>query len=260
MNIRLRPIPNVENRFLPDSQAAARYTAQPFQRFEVNIGGVDRSEPELFPQFEGEYLYCERADYPVLINLVSPGKGVQLSQLFRTGTQIKAPFKGLSISHPLVSNLFNSKFNLSLIVGRQRDVEVSNNLGDCAAPMMAAVKSSVTAVLSTFTIFIPPGVRRLRKFSFALTATTVTQANLALRDISSLFVIPSTTIVDSGVSYTDSFTAGYQLRVTATPVTGVFLFEMEDLHIPTNATNIFVTVAGTGLALVASTAPNVVFT
>lgn len=238
--------------FQPDSQGTARFSSQPFQRFETNIGGVDRTEPELFPTIEGEFLYCERADYPVLINLVLPGKGIQISQVFRTGTQIKAPFKGLSISHPLLSAVFGAKLNVAFLVGKQKDVDISNNLGDACAPMIPAWRQITnSATIQQYNVFIPPGVRRIRKIAFSFGATTVTSSGATFSDNAGSLITQISTISQqigaSVVTYNGSNQPGSSLKVSSTAVTGTFIAEGSDIFVPSNAVEVALFIFGTGL-------------
>ena len=245
----------ITQHFMPDSQGTARFSAAPFQKFEISMAGIDRTEPELFPFLEGEYLYCDRGDYPALINLVLPTKGIQISQVFKTGLQIKAPFKGISVSHPLLSSIFGSKYTLSFIIGKVNGVEVSNNLGDAAMPMSIAYRVvSNTALSQVIRLFVPPGARRIRKFFATLaTQTTVTQASLQFVDAGGISFIQGSSSISQQVAAAvvtyngNPFYGSTSLVTTTGPVAGTSYLAASDLVVPTGAVEVDITINGTGL-------------
>jgi len=243
------------NHFIPDSQASTRFGVVPFQRYELNLDNVDRTEPETFPTIEGESLYCERADYPALFNMVLPGKGIQSSHVFRTGTKVIAPFKGLSISHPLLTPVGLGRSVISFIVGKSKNTEIDTSLGDSAMPMVAAFRYPTnTALQQQYKIFVPAGSRRIRKLAFIMPATTLTATICTFNDSFNNGVASFASIKQqigpNIFTYNGANIAGTNLKVTASAVTGQFYFEAYDIAVPTCAAELFIQVDGTGLATV----------
>ena len=246
----------IGQRFLPDSQGTARFLAAPFQRFEVNLCGVDRSEGELFPTPEGESIYCERSDFPLLFNLVTSGKTIQTSNVFRNGLQIKSAFKGIFISHPFIA-LSSSviKQGAAFIIGKVKECEFSNNLGNTALGGNIGWRIvSNTSILQAIAIYVPPGARRIRKFNILLGATTVTSAVPAFflpdgtSSIGTGYSFLSQTLGTGVVNYNSPNSPPFGIKVSATSIANLLSFDASDVFVPQSAVELQIAITGTGLA------------
>ena len=245
------------NHFLVDSLASSRYGVNPFQRVEIQLAAIDRTNPELFPSLEGDEIYCERADFPFLMSLVSPSSGVQQSFVFRTGLRIKGTFKGLYVSHPLFTTTSQFKPLASLIISKGVSTSTDNSLGDSALPIIVPFRIITnSAVAQTIGIYLPAGARRVKKLSFQIAATTVnipaslTQFvdlnNVALTGPAGLITPGSPAVI---FSYPTGNASGGPFKITAQgAAAGTFIFEIYDIPVPTTAAEFVANVTGTGLS------------
>jgi len=253
----MRPI------YQPDSLASSRYGINPFQRIELNIGGVDRTNAEFFPTFEGEELYVERCDFPVLFTLVGPSSGVATSFVAATGKRLRAPFKGIYIAHPLLSPTFAGKFSISLIISKHA-AGYDNSLGDQSLAMLPAFRMTVnTGATQNMAVYVPPGARRIRSFQNVVTATGLTQAFLNLVDQDGVTVqnIVSISQLQAGavVAYNQAAAASYALKTTAMVIASQVLIEAYDIMLPSNTRELLIGISGTTVSGLGQ-ACNLVFT
>ena len=238
--------------YRPDGQDAARFNVNPYQRFEFIISGIDRTTPELFPALEGDELYCERADYPVLLTLVTGAQGVQQSFVFKTGTTLRAPFKGVWISHPLMGTL--ALPHLCSFIVSKNGAHYENQLGDGRAPMITATGLVTnTAVLQKTGIYIPPGARYIRTGYMIVTAATITSARGQFIDAQGNVISGASNIsqVIAGVTVSYAIGGPYGPVLQCAPIAPaatLFKCSMNDVHIPTRAVELDLSIVGTGLA------------
>ena len=58
-----------------NTQDSVRYALQPFQKLNIRLDGVDRTNGDLFASAQADSLYIEKTDYPFLFTLVTQGSG-----------------------------------------------------------------------------------------------------------------------------------------------------------------------------------------
>lgn len=235
--------------YAPNStQSAQQFGVDPFQRVEIPLFNIDRSQAAPFPQYEGDYIYVERCDYPVLLKLVVPGTNFYQTHVLRDGMTIAAPFKGFFLAHPVI----NQPMNLSLMIGKGPRTLITNQLDmPCTrAPLSTRVITN-TAVSQIWGIFLPPGMRSIARLNLGIGATTVTQATLSFLDKLGAVVTPATGMVnpDNQQTYSTAISMGF--NAVATVQGGIGIIDWGRVPIPTWCAEIQMIIAGTGL-----TAPN----
>lgn len=167
--------------YQPDnSQATQRYGINSFQTVLLTLNGTDYSNGQLFPQYEGQFIYVEQADYPALITLVDKSTSTQLSYPLQPGMVIRSPFKGFSIQSPAFSvGAPSAPFVVKLIIGKDGDIEKNN---DSAAPFSsflgAFASTIVTPTLQQVTAHVPPGARVVQGVHINGSGTTIVQASI----------------------------------------------------------------------------------
>lgn len=229
--------------YRPDNTLqTSKYGVNPLQKVVINIKAIDRTQPEYFPQYEGDTICVDHADYPVLISLINPSGIIQQAKPLRAGDVIKGPFKGFYISHPLLSFpglLQTSRVFLTLGKG---GAEVDNNLSQPTfgeAP--CSILSTVAAGSISDVIFIPPGARFIRDLVSTFHATTVTQADWSVRSDGNAELVFAPQV---GTFVTPNLLAG-TFPTVAQPISGIFVCRDGLIALPASAVSVTLTMQGT---------------
>lgn len=233
----------------PSSQDTARYSLNPFQRVEIDIGGINRLAGEVLPQIEGTGFIVERADWPVIISLVAPANVIQQAYPAKNGLIVKAPFKSLCITHPLLTPQAGQTIRVSLIVFRGEH-EMGNEFVDPCFNLPPSILQLVnTAVTQNYSILIPPGCKYLRKLGVNLVFTTITAAQWTVNNPLSA-ALGSVIVTDPVTNLTYGTTGNSLQGVFEAKPTGIATtakLEARDILIPSQASSISIVVLGTGL-------------
>lgn len=229
----------------PDtSQLAQQFGVNPFQKFAIDLGNVDRTNGLALPQLEGDFLYVARCDYPALLSLIFPGSDVNLSHYLYPGLEIRGAFKGAYLTHPLLTT-GTGQYRLELMTGKGLRTYTDNTLGSPYAahwPGYAVITN--TGVSLVVDIPIPAGTRYLSSLDLLVGAATVTRAQWQLQDKIGASIIGAT----FPVPYNNTTSAGGEATFT-TVANGVSTIQVRDVPLPTNAAVIRITVTGTGLVV-----------
>ena len=241
--------------YLPDNtQSVAQYTTAPFRRYEIRIDNVDRSQGQFFPHFEGDMLFIDRADWPALVSLVSNSVTIQTASVGRVSTKLVGPFKGLMITHPLLTGA-NAPLALRFNIGQKNSSEdISGSVAAFHAAGVAISTVSNNAGLQAFLIAVPPGSRVLSNLEFTMQQTTVTQAIVSQAALVPPLVVTtlqSPTWVDLDTGLTNSGAGlSASLDQSATPVTGLFKFKLSSpLALLCYARYVYVQMVGSVLSI-----------
>jgi hypothetical protein len=230
----------------------------PFQSLAIRLDGQDRTNGEFFA-VEGNELYCERSDYPILFSLNTPiaqGQGL----VFRNGAQYRTPFRGVYVYHPFIAasggstQQFNAFFQVSKV-----GASYENNLNDTrmAMPITYRIVTANAAQLE-LRIFLPPGTRSVIKATLAFASTTVTGVGLYFVDAFGNNIGPIQSLTQKvGAAVVSYITSGASGRVgiaTATGVVGQVMATFDNITVPTGAVEAVIAVLGTGLGVGVTTA------
>lgn len=232
--------------YKPDNtQAAVRYGVIPLQKVSIDLRDIDRSNGEYFASLEGDEIYVENADYPALLTLTSPAAAnVKIANVLRAGLRVKGPFKGLTITHPLLaSGGLTQKWQLVLTLGKGGNL-VDNNLSEptWALPPSIGVTTN-TALLVNISVQIPPGARFLRDLCITIPATAVTSATwLILSNVSAETVKAPLVGVYNTANFANSYFA------SAVQTAGAICLRDGLIPLAANAQSIEIAISGTGLA------------
>lgn len=225
-----------------NSQVSQVYGVQPFQKQTIQLGAVDRSSGELFPQYEGDYIFVHRCDFPVLLHLINQENLVGQSFMLHPGDCIRATFKGISIAHPFLTvGIGSQKLEFTIGKGCAHFVNNAENPYPSLYPPTAIV--SDTALAGSFDVYLPPGARYIERLvSRIATATTLTSASWQLFD-------------RFAVAIGGPIIAGYPVQSVAggnadfVGVSSVFgQIEIRDVPLTVDTAYMRVTYIGTGLS------------
>lgn len=223
------------------TQSAARYNVAPFQKVTINLQNVDRSNGQLFPEYEGDYFIVDACDYPVLISFVHAATNVQSALWAYPGMEITGPFKGIWLTHPLLSGA--QQCQISFVLGKGAG-QKHNNLGNPFASLYPPyLITTDTAVAGALNFHVPPGARYINRLDFFGVSTTLTAANYnqlnATGGVCTGPLIPGFTSTSAG---TGVMTLG---PGTATSKSA---FDV-DIPLISNCASIQINTVGTGLSL-----------
>lgn len=231
-----------------NSQQAARFGINPFQRIEIPLGpNIDRSNGEYFPSFEGSGMYIERADYPCLLSLVVKGDSIGQALPLRDGMQVEAWFKGFYLVHPLL----NVPQTLSIILFKHPDsVFVQQAPTPCSRVSMM-YSASTSGTLMTVKIYVPAGMRAVNNLVLSFPATTVTRAQLQGLDSNGGAIAAPSTVSQNVGGVVQTYPSGFASILCTQPVvvgTDVLL-RFDKFILPSRAVEIDITITGTGIAV-----------
>lgn len=252
---------------MDNNQQNAQFNVAPFQRIEIILSAPlianapDRSLGEFFPQYEGCGVFIERADFPVQITLVSQSPILSQAFFARDGDMVNAPFKGINIVHPPMqtgSSGGQSADNAKLVILiYKQSGSYQNSYSDPITRLVPPFRLITNTALSLIAgIYIPPGVRLIRKLSVVVPYSTLTAnpswalINSILNNMSGPGVINGQPIgVSPGFnSYGLAAVISGQFRAGNTLVGPSSLFEQDIIPIPQGATEVQVSFTGTGLS------------
>lgn len=236
-----------------NSQDAQRYSVSPFQKIVIqlgtNAGGlVDRTNGELFPQYEGESVFVEQSDYPVYISLISASSGdIQQTFLARNGLNIVGPFKGLIVYHPALTFPAGSGYSqVRLVLGKQRATAYENQEANPGWGLPPSILSAVAAGAINHSILVPKGAKFLTDFRITFYATTVTGAYWdSVADVAAAAVAGITPAVPyAGINFnsTNSLTGFFEMTQT---VSGFWVAKDSNIPIPADCAYLRAFFAGT---------------
>jgi hypothetical protein len=163
-------------------QAAQRYGVVPYQRVDIILDDVDRTQGQTFPQFEGSGFYVLSTDFPFLISVVDRATNKESTLLAVPGLEFSGEVKSFTITHPLLSNAsFTNRASFLLLKGEAR---YTNSLHS-PYPSFAAPYSlnTNTAGNQVTDVYLPPNARLIAELKYALAATTVTQASFSFIEV-----------------------------------------------------------------------------
>lgn len=240
--------------YRPDnSQDSARYAINPFQVATISLYDINRTQGEYMPQFEGNFIYVEQLDYPVILTLIDSLSGVERSIILRVGDEIHASFKGFTLTHPLMARpSVSNTFGLKLTIGKGA-VSRSNEFARPMMNMIAAFRQTAnTAVNQIINIYIPPGARGLERIQVSGLGTTITGANLQPLAGGTLCSPP--VIAANGFNYNapNQLRPVMNVRNATTSRGNQYVAEYEYLALPSYATELQVDILGTVMTAVDS--------
>lgn len=237
------------------TQYNAQFNVDNFQRIEVDLSSSasDQNGGFFVAQVEGDYLFVERCDYPVLISLTSQKNVIGQCEVAKEGDQFKTAFKGVTITYPRVGALGGtSPAKLVFIVGKNC-ADYTNTLATVQTRFGASSRAvSNTALLQTVSLHVPPGMRRVATLECSITAyTTLTASPLWAffrRD-------GSGTCTNSSVSNSPQSPAAIYngqnhsglMALLSVGAANSGLWQINNLVIPDDAAELQVSFAGTGL-------------
>lgn len=249
--------------YKPDNtQQSARYSIAPFRHEVISLKGVNRADGETFPQPEGQWLYVMGTDFPVQISFVNAATGSRQTVIASTGMFVDAPFKGLTLAHPLITTPgagnANDNLSLHLLLGSGAGPQLFEN--DFAFPF-AAMQSAWREDAGTqsgterhIAIFVPTGARYLKTLQVEGIATTLTSADVALRagifpsqsQCQALQFTANGNVYNNVFGYGESMVTRVSTGVGAASPRGIAV--AQDINIPTYCNELAVSFYGTGLA------------
>lgn len=233
-----------------NTQLAARYAVNPFQRIEISLGpNIDRSQGEYFPAPQGTGFYVERSDFPVIMALVNKADTVLQAFAIRDGMQIEGFFKGFYLTHPSL----NVGGAISIITFASTDAVHVNQLAQPLSRLALLNRSIVVgALLTQAAIYVPPGMRALNSLQVLMTGTTVTDVRCFCTDKNGNSIAGPTNVTQQIAGAVVTYNAGAPGPLISGPpraVSAGFVMEFPSpLIIPTLATEVVVTVQGTVLS------------
>jgi len=245
-------------RYEPNSQDTARYSVVPWSRIDIIVGNVagaapDRSQGVILPEIEGEGLFIERADYPVLMcPVVGSGPTEDSLVAARDGLMFNTPFKGLYLSHPLLVTTFATQpLRLSLIVFKLQGAVSNEYANPVTRSLVSSRAVTNTAIAQQWNLFVPPGARRLDFLRIAAIQTTITtDPLLTMVDSGGNPIVPVTVsqqiaAVVQTYNFAPTTVRAGQRSAGAGPLN---LWDFQPLPLPTACRELAVSWAGTGLA------------
>lgn len=244
--------------FSANIQRSARLGLNPFQPYLFNLRNTDYSQGQNFPQIEGDSIYVEIADYPVIASLIDAATNEQRAYVLQPGLQIVAPFKGLTLIAPAFGGGLNTTI-LKLVVGKDGAVKSNESAAPFAAYLAAFRVTATSAIQQLGEIHIPKGVRALLGFQMWGPGTTITGASLSFSAVTAagLVGMSGSTIVADSFNYNLATQAGYMLntRIAGTRYVAEFA---QPMVVPFGAVSLAYQIDGTGLAQPQAILPNFV--
>lgn len=233
-----------------NSQQAAQFGINPFQRIEIAVGNIDRSAGVLIPEPQGVGFYVERADYPVIVSLVNPATDARQSFVVRDGLQITAQFKGLYLTHPFM----NAPAYLSIITFATCDALASNGLATPSTRFPLAYFVTGAGAFQIMSIFVPPGVRALNNLCIANIGSAPTACTAAPIDSSGTIVFPPTNIAQIVAGFVVTYNGGNSPIQSVVPqVLGPnIISKFDKIVLPSRTVQVNVTLTGTAVTGVVS--------
>jgi hypothetical protein len=231
------------------NQNSPQYGINNFQRVIISIGefggGVDRTNGEYFPQYEGTGFYVEGADFPVLMTLNSTNGGVEQAIALRDGIQfLDLPFKGFTLIHPPM----NMPLRLSIIVLKGGS-SYTNQLNDPNShlPIPFRVITN-TAVSTAIGLYVPPGVRAAKNLVVYQPQTTISYSQVIFYDKNLNEITAPTTITQQINGAIVTYNGAY-LRIpgSVTVLGATASITFPPVFIPLRCAEIQITTIGTGL-------------
>lgn len=240
-----------------NTQNAAQFAFNPLQKQIVSLYNVDRTQGLPVPECEGNYLYVDQADYPVIISFVNAATNVFQSYVARNGLMVKAPFKGIFLTHPLLNpgsgNVQQPK--LILITGKN-DATIENDLAAPFASMPTSARTlGNTALSQIFAVYMPPGTRRIEKLEFNFAGTTITAAQYQLTNNGNNSSGYGGILDQYGNSYAASVPLAGNLAIVNIATAPVQTWQMKggEIMVPSYCDGIQITLTGTGLTAAGAT-------
>lgn len=241
---------------MDNSLQTAQWNVVPFRKETFQLDGKDRSQGEVIPSLEGNFLYVETCDYPVLLSFVNRLTLERQCIVAHVGLQIHTPFKEITVTHPLLTTTNGVPYNMSLITGHgdcPREVYNQYAFPFSGLPPSAIVTESGIAL--TLGLFVPPGARWCSDLNLTLTATTLTSASWqvltgitgTLRGIPA----PQLTSDPGGTVYAGPNFAQGAMDIT-TPYAGVFRARDFNIPLADTAQQLAINCVGTGIVFGAS--------
>ena len=228
-----------------------QFNVAPFQRVEINIGNIDRSQGVVIPELEGYGFYVERSDYPVFLNVVNQTPLLQASIIARDGVECDTPFKGLILTHPLI----NTTMVLSIIIFKTPCARYTNQLGNAISRLLLSTRIiGNTLTQQLLGIYVPPGVRFLSGVQVSVTGTTATSAFIQAYGVNGGAVVAPTNltaiVAGAPVVYNVASQGGVfsgAFRATAFGGGGFTAEFPYSLVIPTQINEVQISINGSGL-------------
>jgi len=222
---------------------AGQFGAAPFSSAYISIGGINRADGEAFPQYSGDFLIIDRADYPVVISFVDAQTNERLAQVAYPGFEYRAPFRNLTVSHPLIDNS-SGVVDIVLAFTYGRGGSKTSSRSEVSMPTMGAAKlAASTGLAASIVAKIPPGAQLLKFACYSFFATTVTSAVLRVQNSAgtALASAPKIGTLNSAVPIGGFFDI-------ASPFGGAFKLTIQNVAIPAMAGNVLIDIVGTGIA------------
>jgi hypothetical protein len=224
------------------------YNTPPFQRVEIDLqSAAGRPNGEFFAQFEGAGFYVERCDFPVLMQLVGQTVIEGQSLVVRDGLFVDADFKGFTLSHPPI----DTACKLTLMIFK-KCASLNNDLSTPATRLgICSRQINNTAVQQTYNIFVPPGMRVLKKLAIRLAATTLTLPSLTQLDrfgFSCASPVTITQALAAGIVTYNYPNTNAAWSNQQTPVGGFGFLEFSNIVLPTRCMELQFDCSGTGLS------------
>lgn len=240
-----------------NTQGQQQFAVSPFQKFELNLGNVNRAEGQFFPELEGDYLLIENTDAVFYITLTSPYTNIKQSFIARNGLQIDAAFKGVTIQHPNYTVSQIQELRASIVFGKGC-ARVTNQ---SATPIIGGIVPLLINANSpaTLNLVVPlyPGQKFIREIYVTTPGTTITGAFYSIASATGA-VSPGTSgpgaITGSFLNYS-AFNNPVGAMDVVQPFTGQFIMRATNIPLPQQCNALFLFISGTGLAFVNNTFP-----
>ena len=231
----------------PDnSQAAQRYAVAPFQKVAVQLR-ANRVNGEFFSSLEGENLYVEQTDWPVQIALINQATGKLATFIARNGLDIRAPFKGIWISHPDFTGTPGSQpIRTQLILAKNQERHYANEAAQPVTCSPCSVRyNSQLATQLNVDIAVPQGARYLSELRIAIPGATMTSATWSTTCEQDFGPAQSLWFTDEfGIAFNGSNPLAGTLQSIPVP-SGFYALE-QNIAIPSAVRYITVNLVGTG--------------
>lgn len=243
-----------------NSTRQQQFAVAPFQKFDLNLANVDRSNGQYFAELEGDYLYIENTDAVFYITITSQFSNIKQSFIARNGVQIDTAFKGLTIQHANYTTVIpGQEIRAALIIGKgcSTFTNQSSTPITCGVTSLRIVSNNTTAFNLQLPLF--SGQKFIRELYVTTPATSITSAFYSMSGTSGgIIQAPSFTSNDIGLNsvstYSDPNRQVGSMDVIS-PFSNQFILRATNIPIAQQATFINCIVVGVGISFV-----NTVFT
>lgn len=232
------------------SKELAQFGLRPFDFYRLELSGSD--EPVYYKEFSGTGLYIERCDYPATITVTDSQTRVAQSFVMRPGLRINCSFSGFTIQVPTFS-IRRGVFADIVVCKGGAQFDNSRSESDIQS-QDSLLTLTDTAVLSEFSMMIPPGASILRRLEIGITATTLTHATITPVE-NGIVASGRGGVIDprNNVTYAVATLARGYGTVTAAGA-GIQRVVFDDLPFWLRNNALYIRFVGTGLALANMTA------